>query len=161
MDCRRISHRTHHQNHGHVEKDESWHPVTAPLFCLCLGSWWIMQMAHNAEFSIHGSWWFLGLLKLAATGEAVQQSGLYDPQVAVHHAIPLACIPVILGEARRTIHQCHMDWMFLFSSVVVVLDSLTLLVPCVLCSLQGVQGSQDHILTRAVVYSNLMRRRTL
>ncbi|KAK1283055.1 hypothetical protein QJS10_CPB21g01282 [Acorus calamus] len=22
----RISHRTHHQNHGHVEKDESWHP---------------------------------------------------------------------------------------------------------------------------------------
>jgi hypothetical protein len=24
---RRISHRTHHQNHGHVEKDESWHPV--------------------------------------------------------------------------------------------------------------------------------------
>jgi predicted RNA-binding protein with PUA-like domain len=25
--CRRISHRTHHQNHGHVENDESWHPV--------------------------------------------------------------------------------------------------------------------------------------
>lgn len=24
----RISHRTHHQNHGHVENDESWHPVT-------------------------------------------------------------------------------------------------------------------------------------
>lgn len=24
---RRISHRTHHQNHGHVENDESWHPV--------------------------------------------------------------------------------------------------------------------------------------
>jgi fatty acid desaturase len=23
----RISHRTHHQNHGHIEKDESWHPV--------------------------------------------------------------------------------------------------------------------------------------
>jgi omega-3 fatty acid desaturase (delta-15 desaturase) len=23
----RVSHRTHHQNHGHVEKDESWHPV--------------------------------------------------------------------------------------------------------------------------------------
>ncbi|KVH94806.1 Fatty acid desaturase, type 1 [Cynara cardunculus var. scolymus] len=23
----RISHRTHHQNHGHVEKDESWHPL--------------------------------------------------------------------------------------------------------------------------------------
>ncbi|PWZ37023.1 Temperature-sensitive sn-2 acyl-lipid omega-3 desaturase (ferredoxin), chloroplastic [Zea mays] len=23
----RISHRTHHQNHGHVDKDESWHPV--------------------------------------------------------------------------------------------------------------------------------------
>uniref|UniRef100_A0A453KEQ9 Fatty acid desaturase domain-containing protein n=1 Tax=Aegilops tauschii subsp. strangulata TaxID=200361 RepID=A0A453KEQ9_AEGTS len=22
----RISHRTHHQNHGHIEKDESWHP---------------------------------------------------------------------------------------------------------------------------------------
>jgi fatty acid desaturase len=27
MEFRRISHRTHHQNHGHVEKDESWHPV--------------------------------------------------------------------------------------------------------------------------------------
>jgi fatty acid desaturase len=25
---RRISHRTHHQNHGHVENDESWHPVS-------------------------------------------------------------------------------------------------------------------------------------
>eukprot|EP00878_Enallax_costatus_P023475 GHUV01024971.1.p1 GENE.GHUV01024971.1~~GHUV01024971.1.p1 ORF type:complete len:194 (+),score=48.83 GHUV01024971.1:432-1013(+) len=24
----RISHRTHHGNHGHVENDESWHPVT-------------------------------------------------------------------------------------------------------------------------------------
>ncbi|XP_024399937.1 omega-3 fatty acid desaturase, chloroplastic [Physcomitrium patens] len=24
----RISHRTHHQNHGHVENDESWHPLT-------------------------------------------------------------------------------------------------------------------------------------
>ncbi|PWA34657.1 hypothetical protein CTI12_AA616970 [Artemisia annua] len=24
----RISHRTHHQNHGHVENDESWHPVS-------------------------------------------------------------------------------------------------------------------------------------
>uniref|UniRef100_A0A0E0F1A2 Fatty acid desaturase domain-containing protein n=1 Tax=Oryza meridionalis TaxID=40149 RepID=A0A0E0F1A2_9ORYZ len=23
----RISHRTHHQNHGHIERDESWHPV--------------------------------------------------------------------------------------------------------------------------------------
>lgn len=25
--CRRVSHRTHHQNHGHIEKDESWVPV--------------------------------------------------------------------------------------------------------------------------------------
>lgn len=24
----RISHRTHHANHGHVENDESWHPIT-------------------------------------------------------------------------------------------------------------------------------------
>lgn len=24
----RISHRTHHQNHGHVENDESWHPLS-------------------------------------------------------------------------------------------------------------------------------------
>ncbi|RWW00674.1 hypothetical protein BHE74_00048466 [Ensete ventricosum] len=24
----RISHRTHHQNHGNVDKDESWHPVS-------------------------------------------------------------------------------------------------------------------------------------
>ncbi|KAI8019714.1 hypothetical protein LOK49_LG04G03070 [Camellia lanceoleosa] len=24
---RRISHRTHHQNHGHVENDESWVPI--------------------------------------------------------------------------------------------------------------------------------------
>nr|GMD02107.1 omega-3 fatty acid desaturase, chloroplastic-like [Ipomoea batatas] len=28
----RISHRTHHQNHGHVENDESWHPITEKLF---------------------------------------------------------------------------------------------------------------------------------
>lgn len=28
----RISHRTHHANHGHVENDESWHPVTESLY---------------------------------------------------------------------------------------------------------------------------------
>ncbi|KAG8063799.1 hypothetical protein GUJ93_ZPchr0003g18316 [Zizania palustris] len=28
----RISHRTHHQNHGHVEKDESWHPLPKRLY---------------------------------------------------------------------------------------------------------------------------------
>jgi omega-3 fatty acid desaturase (delta-15 desaturase) len=28
----RISHRTHHANHGHVENDESWHPTTQSLY---------------------------------------------------------------------------------------------------------------------------------
>lgn len=28
----RVSHRTHHSNHGHVENDESWHPTTKDLF---------------------------------------------------------------------------------------------------------------------------------
>jgi len=28
----RISHRTHHANHGHVENDESWHPVSKSLY---------------------------------------------------------------------------------------------------------------------------------
>ncbi|XP_066360054.1 fatty acid desaturase DES3-like isoform X2 [Miscanthus floridulus] len=28
----RISHRTHHQNHGHVNRDESWHPITEGLY---------------------------------------------------------------------------------------------------------------------------------
>ncbi|CAN1303581.1 Omega-3 fatty acid desaturase, chloroplastic [Linum perenne] len=28
----RISHRTHHQNHGHVENDESWHPLSEKIF---------------------------------------------------------------------------------------------------------------------------------
>ena len=28
----RISHRTHHSNHGHVENDESWHPVAKHLY---------------------------------------------------------------------------------------------------------------------------------
>ena len=28
----RISHRTHHQNHGHVENDESWHPINKDLY---------------------------------------------------------------------------------------------------------------------------------
>ncbi|KAL9252034.1 Omega-3 fatty acid desaturase, chloroplastic-like protein [Drosera capensis] len=28
----RISHRTHHQNHGHVENDESWHPLPERLY---------------------------------------------------------------------------------------------------------------------------------
>ncbi|KAJ0233774.1 Temperature-sensitive sn-2 acyl-lipid omega-3 desaturase [Hirschfeldia incana] len=28
----RISHRTHHQNHGHVENDESWHPLPESLY---------------------------------------------------------------------------------------------------------------------------------
>jgi omega-3 fatty acid desaturase (delta-15 desaturase) len=28
----RVSHRAHHGNHGHVENDESWHPVSKSLF---------------------------------------------------------------------------------------------------------------------------------
>eukprot|EP00775_Hariotina_reticulata_P013647 gene13647-13770_t len=28
----RISHRTHHGNHGHVENDESWHPTTKSIY---------------------------------------------------------------------------------------------------------------------------------
>ncbi|CAL9220369.1 unnamed protein product [Arabidopsis halleri] len=28
----RISHRTHHQNHGHVENDESWHPMSEKIY---------------------------------------------------------------------------------------------------------------------------------
>lgn len=28
----RISHRTHHANHGHVENDESWHPVPKSIY---------------------------------------------------------------------------------------------------------------------------------
>ncbi|KAM0884634.1 hypothetical protein ACQ4PT_030877 [Festuca glaucescens] len=28
----RISHRTHHQNHGHIDKDESWHPITENVY---------------------------------------------------------------------------------------------------------------------------------
>jgi omega-3 fatty acid desaturase (delta-15 desaturase) len=28
----RINHRTHHSNHGHVERDESWYPVTESLY---------------------------------------------------------------------------------------------------------------------------------
>lgn len=28
----RISHRTHHQNHGHIHRDESWHPMTEKLY---------------------------------------------------------------------------------------------------------------------------------
>lgn len=38
---RRISHRTHHQNHGHVENDESWVPVMAFSFYI---------------FSLHFEW---------------------------------------------------------------------------------------------------------
>lgn len=33
----RISHRTHHQNHGHVENDESWHPVSKNLYDKMVG----------------------------------------------------------------------------------------------------------------------------
>jgi hypothetical protein len=39
---RRVSHRTHHQNHGHVEKDESWHPVRLSFpqpKAICLNIW--------------------------------------------------------------------------------------------------------------------------
>uniref|UniRef100_A0A0C9S6X8 TSA: Wollemia nobilis Ref_Wollemi_Transcript_10281_2009 transcribed RNA sequence n=1 Tax=Wollemia nobilis TaxID=56998 RepID=A0A0C9S6X8_9CONI len=28
----RISHRTHHQNHGHAENDESWHPMSEKIY---------------------------------------------------------------------------------------------------------------------------------
>ena len=35
MGCRRISHRTHHQNHGYVEKDESWIKVIGPFMIYC------------------------------------------------------------------------------------------------------------------------------
>ena len=40
----RISHRTHHANHGHVENDESWYPVTKSMYDKlvrkgCLPAW--------------------------------------------------------------------------------------------------------------------------
>lgn len=28
----RVSHREHHSNHGHVENDESWHPVRKSIY---------------------------------------------------------------------------------------------------------------------------------
>jgi len=28
----RISHRTHHANHGHVENDESWYPTASKIY---------------------------------------------------------------------------------------------------------------------------------
>ena len=28
----RVSHRAHHGNHGHVENDESWHPVSKGIY---------------------------------------------------------------------------------------------------------------------------------
>ena len=33
----RVSHRTHHQHHGHVENDESWHPVAKKLYDSMVG----------------------------------------------------------------------------------------------------------------------------
>jgi len=52
----RISHRTHHSNHGHVENDESWHPVTKSIYdtmvrCYALkhicGLFWALGAAIN------------------------------------------------------------------------------------------------------------------
>lgn len=36
LQYRRISHKTHHNNHGHVERDESWVPVKVLMFMLLL-----------------------------------------------------------------------------------------------------------------------------
>lgn len=35
----RISHRTHHGNHGHVENDHSWHPLTEQQYKQLVSSW--------------------------------------------------------------------------------------------------------------------------
>ncbi|MQL80568.1 hypothetical protein Taro_012996 [Colocasia esculenta] len=39
----RISHRTHHQNHGHVENDESWHPLTEKMYRRLESSTWKLR----------------------------------------------------------------------------------------------------------------------
>ncbi|CAN6715560.1 unnamed protein product [Malus baccata var. baccata] len=47
----RISHRTHHQNHGHVENDESWHPVSLFSF-RCNASLFFIFLMHLKFFQL-------------------------------------------------------------------------------------------------------------
>lgn len=39
LTCRRISHKTHHHNHGRVENNESWHPVCFFFVALFQPTW--------------------------------------------------------------------------------------------------------------------------
>jgi fatty acid desaturase len=48
----RISHRTHHGNHGHVENDESWHPVTKSMFEKLVRSPVLIFYAHYMPYII-------------------------------------------------------------------------------------------------------------
>lgn len=55
--CRRISHRTHHQNHGHVENDESWHPVS----CLSIMSTSLFLLQESMCFYLYNQGGFCSL----------------------------------------------------------------------------------------------------
>ena len=55
---RRISHRTHHQNHGHVENDESWHPVSE-IICLWILCYFVGLHCSIFAFALL---WFLKLI---------------------------------------------------------------------------------------------------
>jgi acyl-lipid omega-3 desaturase len=43
----RISHRKHHANHGHVENDESWHPISKGVYD---------NMACSPNFALYLFW---------------------------------------------------------------------------------------------------------
>lgn len=142
--CRRISHRTHHQNHGHVEKDESWHPVSGLLQLS------ILQSKFKDYLTIFEVMDFVWIGTIAAVWEDIQEFGFCNTKASLFAAFPNACLSCLSGENMSL--QKFEFWMFK--------------VPCSaeswlfwLCSGAGLQGRRDRISTRTATCSFRMRRR--
>jgi omega-3 fatty acid desaturase (delta-15 desaturase) len=127
----RISHRTHHANHGHVENDESWHPVTeshfrgldvlarlgrllfpAPLFAYPFYLWKGSRGKNGSHYDPQGDLFAPNEAPLVKTSNAFQLAWIAG----------LAGLTVVMGPAAMMATYVLPYWMF-----VVWLDVVTYL----------------------------------
>lgn len=83
----RVSHRTHHANHGHVENDESWHPVTKKLYDSMVSPQ-LTGLPRSISSRVDALW------SLLTNADAARDHMRY-PERREHH-VPLPC-PQRLG----------------------------------------------------------------
>jgi hypothetical protein len=132
-------------------------PGTRFVSCRSLLCW---SFKSYAEVHVHE--WCLMVSRIVQLPERLYKSlDFMTRKLRFTMPFPLLAFPLYLVRLRTCLSMTPElgEQTFLFHSVVVVLNSCSA-GSCVLCSSQGVQGSQDHTSTQAVICSNLMKRRT-